>query len=77
MRADSVSIHSAQEEDSSPMIGGCCVCSEENGSPENPLVYCDGKGCSVAVHKVPRLLNEVCELREDNQRRRHRIEDMQ
>ena len=33
------------------MIGGCCVCSEEYGWAENPLVYCDGDGCSVAVHK--------------------------
>ena len=33
------------------MVGGCCVCSEEQGWDENPLVYCDGDGCSVAVHK--------------------------
>lgn len=33
------------------MIGGCCVCSDERGWTENPLVYCDGHGCSVAVHQ--------------------------
>ncbi|KAG8515968.1 Protein AF-10 [Galemys pyrenaicus] len=33
------------------MIGGCCVCSDERGWAENPLVYCDGHGCSVAVHQ--------------------------
>ncbi|MEQ2208628.1 Protein AF-17 [Xenoophorus captivus] len=30
------------------MVGGCCVCSDERGWAENPLVYCDGHGCSVA-----------------------------
>ncbi|XP_054847116.1 protein AF-10 isoform X6 [Eublepharis macularius] len=34
------------------MIGGCCVCSDERGWTENPLVYCDGHGCSVAVHQA-------------------------
>ncbi|CAL1528212.1 unnamed protein product [Lymnaea stagnalis] len=34
------------------MIGGCCVCSDERGWNENPLVYCDGAGCSVAVHQA-------------------------
>ena len=33
------------------MIGGCCVCSDERGWDENPLVYCDGQGCNVAVHQ--------------------------
>lgn len=33
------------------MIGGCCVCSDERGWAENPLVYCDGHGCNVAVHQ--------------------------
>lgn len=33
------------------MVGGCCVCSDERGWDENPLVYCDGHGCSVAVHQ--------------------------
>lgn len=33
------------------MIGGCCVCSDERGWSENPLVYCDGTGCTVAVHQ--------------------------
>ncbi|XP_052247304.1 zinc finger protein zfp-1-like isoform X1 [Dreissena polymorpha] len=34
------------------MVGGCCVCSDERGWAENPLVYCDGNGCSVAVHQA-------------------------
>lgn len=34
------------------MVGGCCVCSDERGWPENPLVYCDGTGCTVAVHQA-------------------------
>ncbi|KAL8596917.1 hypothetical protein ACOMHN_062287 [Nucella lapillus] len=34
------------------MVGGCCVCSDERGWDENPLVYCDGHGCSVAVHQA-------------------------
>lgn len=33
------------------MLGGCCVCSDERGWAENPLVYCDGQGCTVAVHQ--------------------------
>lgn len=33
------------------MIGGCCVCSDDRGWTENPLVYCDGEGCNVAVHQ--------------------------
>jgi len=33
------------------MVGGCCVCSDDRGWDENPLVYCDGQGCSVAVHQ--------------------------
>lgn len=34
------------------MVGGCCVCSDEHGWAENPLVYCDGSNCSVAVHQA-------------------------
>ncbi|KAI1279595.1 Protein AF-10 [Halotydeus destructor] len=34
------------------MVGGCCVCADERGWPENPLVYCDGQGCTVAVHQA-------------------------
>ncbi|XP_052683072.1 protein AF-10-like [Crassostrea angulata] len=34
------------------MLGGCCVCSDERGWAENPLVYCDGQGCNVAVHQA-------------------------
>ena len=33
------------------MVGGCCVCSDERGWADNPLVYCDGHGCNVAVHQ--------------------------
>ena len=33
------------------MVGGCCVCLDERGWDENPLVYCDGDGCNVAVHQ--------------------------
>lgn len=33
-------------------VGGCCVCSDERGWPENPLVYCDGQNCTVAVHQA-------------------------
>ena len=33
------------------MVGGCCVCADESGWAENPLVYCDGQGCNVAVHQ--------------------------
>ncbi|RWS09838.1 protein AF-10-like isoform X1, partial [Dinothrombium tinctorium] len=34
------------------MVGGCCVCSDERGWTENPLVYCDGTYCNVAVHQA-------------------------
>ena len=34
------------------MIGGCCVCSDDTGYSNNPLVYCDGPGCQVAVHQA-------------------------
>lgn len=34
------------------MIGGCCVCLDETGWPDNKLVYCDGGGCNVAVHQA-------------------------
>ena len=37
------------------MVGGCCVCSDERGWDENPLVYCDGDGCNVAVHQGNQL----------------------
>lgn len=33
------------------MIGGCCVCLDDRGFDENPIVYCDGNGCTVAVHQ--------------------------
>ncbi|RZF42235.1 hypothetical protein LSTR_LSTR004384 [Laodelphax striatellus] len=34
------------------MVGGCCVCSDDRGWTENPLVYCDGQMCTVAVHQA-------------------------
>uniref|UniRef100_A0AAR5P8A4 PHD-type domain-containing protein n=1 Tax=Dendroctonus ponderosae TaxID=77166 RepID=A0AAR5P8A4_DENPD len=34
------------------MVGGCCVCSDDRGWTENPLVYCDGQSCYVAVHQA-------------------------
>ena len=39
------------------MVGGCCVCSDERGWDENPLVYCDGQGCNVAVHQGKIILS--------------------
>ncbi len=33
------------------MVGGCCVCSDDEGWDDDPLVYCDGQDCTVAVHK--------------------------
>lgn len=33
------------------MVGGCCVCGEQDGTKDNPLVYCDGEKCPVAVHQ--------------------------
>jgi hypothetical protein len=36
--------------DNEELIGGCCVCSDDQGFPNNALVYCDGKGCTVACH---------------------------
>ncbi|CAF2388938.1 unnamed protein product [Rotaria sp. Silwood2] len=32
------------------LVGGCCVCSDDQGFSNNVLVYCDGKGCTVACH---------------------------
>lgn len=45
------------------MVGGCCVCSDERGWPENPLVYCDGQGCTVAVHQGKTILSFIYTLR--------------
>ena len=33
------------------MFEGCSVCQLDVSTEENKLVYCDGKGCSVAVHQ--------------------------
>ena len=40
------------ESPTKPMLGGCCICLDERGWAENPLVYCDGKECSIAVHQA-------------------------
>ena len=32
--------------------GGCFVCADEHDWGENPLIYCDGQGCNVAVHQT-------------------------
>ncbi|UJR10358.1 hypothetical protein I4U23_014563 [Adineta vaga] len=32
------------------LVGGCCVCSDDQGFSNNALVYCDGKECTVACH---------------------------
>lgn len=34
------------------MLGNCGVCSEDKAFDDNPLVYCDGRNCNVAVHKA-------------------------
>lgn len=34
------------------MLGNCSVCCEDKAYNDNPLVYCDGKNCNVAVHKA-------------------------
>ncbi|XP_068155343.1 protein AF-10 isoform X3 [Drosophila tropicalis] len=47
-----VKIKKFKLEDMKEMVGGCCVCSDERGWPENPLVYCDGQNCTVAVHQA-------------------------
>uniref|UniRef100_A0A7I4YBW1 PHD-type domain-containing protein n=1 Tax=Haemonchus contortus TaxID=6289 RepID=A0A7I4YBW1_HAECO len=43
------------------MLGGCCVCADENGWTDNPLIYCDGPGCEVAVHQGCYGIQEVPE----------------
>lgn len=35
---------------SGEMLAGCSVCLDDEGTEENPLVYCDG--CEVAVHRA-------------------------
>ena len=39
-----------RNEDNEELVGGCCVCSDDQGFANNALVYCDGKGCTVACH---------------------------
>ncbi|KAJ6224556.1 hypothetical protein RDWZM_003101 [Blomia tropicalis] len=34
------------------MIGGCCVCSDDVGYDDNPIVYCDGEDCTVGIHQA-------------------------
>lgn len=41
------------------MVGGCCVCADENGWTDNPLIYCDGENCEVAVHQGCYGIQEV------------------
>jgi hypothetical protein len=41
----------ATEDDEKQMVSACCVCSDDTGYSDNLLVYCDGKGCQVAVHQ--------------------------
>ena len=41
------------------MVGGCCVCSDDEGWDDNPLVYCDGQDCTVAVHKGLQFLSKI------------------
>jgi hypothetical protein len=36
--------------DNEELVGGCCVCSDDQGFANNALVYCDGNGCTVACH---------------------------
>nr|AAC46918.1 zinc finger protein [Caenorhabditis elegans]prf//2122400A CEZF gene [Caenorhabditis elegans] len=43
------------------MVGGCCVCADENGWTDNPLIYCDGENCEVAVHQGCYGIQEVPE----------------
>lgn len=44
------SISLENKKSSNEMIGGCSVCLDDQGTEENPLVYCDG--CEVAVHQA-------------------------
>lgn len=41
------------------MVGGCCVCADDNGWTDNPLIYCDGENCEVAVHQGCYGIQEV------------------
>uniref|UniRef100_A0A1I7UUY7 PHD finger protein 6 n=1 Tax=Caenorhabditis tropicalis TaxID=1561998 RepID=A0A1I7UUY7_9PELO len=41
------------------MVGGCCVCADDNGWTDNPLIYCDGEDCEVAVHQGCYGIQEV------------------
>ena len=45
--------------DNEELVGGCCVCSDDQGFANNALVYCDGKACTVACHtgKYKTLIN--------------------
>ncbi|XP_045542165.1 protein AF-10 isoform X2 [Papilio machaon] len=47
-----LNLNNNEEYNMKEMVGGCCVCSDERGWPDNPLVYCDGNGCTVAVHQA-------------------------
>jgi hypothetical protein len=45
--------------DNEELIGGWCVCSDDQGFSNNALVYCDGKGCTVACHTG---MKEICQI---------------
>ena len=44
------------------------MCLDERGWDENPLVYCDGDGCNVAVHQGIRLVASISILTLNNTR---------
>ncbi|KAI8807369.1 hypothetical protein BJ742DRAFT_313690 [Cladochytrium replicatum] len=39
------------DEDSDDDEVPCCICGGENASKSNPIIYCDGKDCNIAIHK--------------------------
>ena len=52
--------------DNEELVGGCCVCSDDQGFANNALVYCDGKECTVACHTGnERKNNETAALTHD------------
>lgn len=48
--SDSDSSSVSESAKDSDMVGACSVCLDDQGSDENPLVYCDG--CDLAVHQA-------------------------
>lgn len=43
-------VSSENKKNAGEMLGGCSVCPSDQGTDENPLVYCDG--CELAVHSA-------------------------